>query len=260
MWRSSALNFGSPRTSDWLTRLPIRRGDTQLKLVPEYGGLAVESRGRVGLHRVLETAEPRSPCFMPMRSRARATSCCSAHGTTLIHALRSSCSTVSPRRPMVSCGSDRAVDTRHGRARVENLGKSRHGSARRHPRPERAPPTLVRSFAQRPRPPGSPTKRRCASSSWAEAAVNAPCQGTSRMKEPGATNPIGRWSVQKARTTTCTGISAFRRTLRRVSHLLRPIGSTRTTRCRPLEVRCPPWPISVTCRSTTPIPTLRAVR
>ena len=32
----AALNFGSPSTSDWLTRLPLRRGTTQLKLVPEY--------------------------------------------------------------------------------------------------------------------------------------------------------------------------------------------------------------------------------
>ena len=33
---SAALNFGAPSTSDWLTRMPIREGTTQLKLVPEY--------------------------------------------------------------------------------------------------------------------------------------------------------------------------------------------------------------------------------
>jgi putative CocE/NonD family hydrolase len=32
----SALNQGAPLTRDWLTRWPIRRGETQLALVPEY--------------------------------------------------------------------------------------------------------------------------------------------------------------------------------------------------------------------------------
>lgn len=31
-----ALNLGAPSFSDWLTRLPIRKGQTQLKLVPPY--------------------------------------------------------------------------------------------------------------------------------------------------------------------------------------------------------------------------------
>ena len=32
----AALNMGAPSFSDWLTRLPIRKGQTQLKLVPAY--------------------------------------------------------------------------------------------------------------------------------------------------------------------------------------------------------------------------------
>lgn len=32
----AALNFGAPSFSDWLTRMPIRRGQTQLRLVPSY--------------------------------------------------------------------------------------------------------------------------------------------------------------------------------------------------------------------------------
>jgi len=31
-----ALNFGAPTTRDWLTRLPLRKGATQLSLIPEY--------------------------------------------------------------------------------------------------------------------------------------------------------------------------------------------------------------------------------
>jgi len=32
----AALNFGAPSFDEWLTRMPIRRGQTQLKLVPPY--------------------------------------------------------------------------------------------------------------------------------------------------------------------------------------------------------------------------------
>ena len=32
----AALNFGAPSFSDWLTRMPIRRGQTQLAIVPPY--------------------------------------------------------------------------------------------------------------------------------------------------------------------------------------------------------------------------------
>ena len=32
----AAMNFGAPSTSDWLQQWPIRKGATQLKLVPEY--------------------------------------------------------------------------------------------------------------------------------------------------------------------------------------------------------------------------------
>jgi putative CocE/NonD family hydrolase len=32
----AALNFGAPTTRDWLTRLPLRKGVTQLSLIPEY--------------------------------------------------------------------------------------------------------------------------------------------------------------------------------------------------------------------------------
>jgi putative CocE/NonD family hydrolase len=32
----AALNFGAPTTRDWLTRLPLRKGATQLSLIPEY--------------------------------------------------------------------------------------------------------------------------------------------------------------------------------------------------------------------------------
>ena len=38
----AALNFGGPSFSEWLTRMPIRRGMTQLSLVPPYEDWALE--------------------------------------------------------------------------------------------------------------------------------------------------------------------------------------------------------------------------
>jgi hypothetical protein len=39
---SAALNFGAPPFSDWLRRLPLRKGQTQLALVPAYERWALE--------------------------------------------------------------------------------------------------------------------------------------------------------------------------------------------------------------------------
>src|SRR5512134_2345578 len=39
---TSALNFGAPTFSEWLTRMPLRRGQTQLALVPPYERWALE--------------------------------------------------------------------------------------------------------------------------------------------------------------------------------------------------------------------------
>src|SRR5262245_3778160 len=41
-WVQAALNQGAPRFSDWLERLPLRAGQTQLALVPPYEKWALE--------------------------------------------------------------------------------------------------------------------------------------------------------------------------------------------------------------------------
>jgi uncharacterized protein len=41
-WIDAALNLGAPQASDWLTRLPIRRGVTQLHLVEPYERWALD--------------------------------------------------------------------------------------------------------------------------------------------------------------------------------------------------------------------------
>lgn len=41
-WIDPALNLGAPRFRDWLGRMPIRRGQTQLALVPPYESWAFE--------------------------------------------------------------------------------------------------------------------------------------------------------------------------------------------------------------------------
>ena len=38
----AALNLGAPTFADWLTRMPIRKGQTQLKLVPPYQKWALD--------------------------------------------------------------------------------------------------------------------------------------------------------------------------------------------------------------------------
>jgi putative CocE/NonD family hydrolase len=46
-WVDAALNLGSPQVTDWMTRLPLRRGSTQLHLVEPYEHwmLDIASRG-----------------------------------------------------------------------------------------------------------------------------------------------------------------------------------------------------------------------
>ncbi|MBI4304819.1 MAG: CocE/NonD family hydrolase, partial [Chloroflexi bacterium] len=44
-WIDGALNQGAVRFREWLTRMPIRRGQTQLKLVPPYEKWALELQG-----------------------------------------------------------------------------------------------------------------------------------------------------------------------------------------------------------------------
>jgi predicted acyl esterase len=41
----AALNFGAPSFSDWLTRLPLRKGQTQLALVPPYEQWVLKLQG-----------------------------------------------------------------------------------------------------------------------------------------------------------------------------------------------------------------------